>query len=70
MDKKLYIANPKSNISVGSIQIFLDEYLKDNKGKLYIYDVLGMECKAFSILKGEYFDIYAEYTNEINMYIR
>ena len=38
MDKKLYIANPKSNISVGSIQIFLDEYLKDNKGKLdYIH---------------------------------
>ena len=38
MDKKLYISNPKSNISVGSIQIFLDEYLKDNKGKLdYIH---------------------------------
>ena len=38
MDKKLYISNPKSNISVGSIQIFLDEYLKDNKGKIdYIH---------------------------------
>ena len=38
MDKKLYISNPKSNISVGSIQLFLDEYLKDNKGKLdYIH---------------------------------
>ncbi|MGM9882292.1 MAG: DUF1015 domain-containing protein [Bacilli bacterium] len=38
MDKKLYITNPKSNISVGSIQIFLDEYLKENKGKLdYIH---------------------------------
>lgn len=38
MDKKLYISNPKSNISVGSIQMFLDEYLKDNKGKLdYIH---------------------------------
>lgn len=47
-----------------------DVVLKDNNGKLYIYDVLGMECKAFSILKGEYFDVYAEYTNEINMYIR
>lgn len=38
IDKKLYISNPKSNISVGSIQIFLDEYLKENKGKLdYIH---------------------------------
>ena len=38
MDKKLYISNPKSNIPVGSIQTFLDEYLKDNKGKIdYIH---------------------------------
>lgn len=38
MDKKLYISNPKSNISVGSIQLFLDEYLKDHKGKIdYIH---------------------------------
>ena len=38
MDKKLYISNPKSNISVGSIQQFLDEYLKENKGKIdYIH---------------------------------
>lgn len=37
-DKKLYIENPKSNIAVGSIQMFLDEYLKNNKGKLdYIH---------------------------------
>lgn len=38
MDKKLYIANPKSNIAVGSIQLFLDEYLKENEGKIdYIH---------------------------------
>ena len=38
IDKTLYISNPKSNISVGSIQIFLDEYLKNNKGKIdYIH---------------------------------
>ena len=37
-DKKLYISNPKSNIAVGSIQIFLDEYLKEHDGKLdYIH---------------------------------
>ena len=38
MDKTLYISNPKSNISVGSIQIFLDEYLSNHKGKIdYIH---------------------------------
>ena len=38
MDKTLYISNPKSNISVGSIQIFLDEYLSSHKGKIdYIH---------------------------------
>ena len=37
-DKTLYIENPKSNIPVGSIQIFLDEYLKTHKGKIdYIH---------------------------------
>lgn len=37
-DKKLYISNPKSNIAVGSIQMFLDDYLKDHSGKLdYIH---------------------------------
>ena len=33
-DRVLYISNPKSNIAVGSIQIFLDEYLQNNKGKI------------------------------------
>lgn len=37
-DEKWYIENPKSNIAVGSIQIFLDEYLKNNEGKIdYIH---------------------------------
>ncbi len=37
-DKVLYIENPKSNIPVGSIQMFLDEYLSNHKGKIdYIH---------------------------------
>ena len=37
-DKRLYISNPKSNIAVGSIQMFLDDYLKEHSGKLdYIH---------------------------------
>jgi single-stranded DNA-specific DHH superfamily exonuclease len=47
-----------------------DVVLKSTKGKLFIYDVLGMECKAFKPLTGEYFDIYAEYTNEIELFIK
>ena len=38
IDEIWYIENPKSNISVGSIQIFLDENLKENAGKIdYIH---------------------------------
>lgn len=38
-NRKLYISNPKSNIAVGSLQIFLDDYLKEHDGKLdYIHD--------------------------------
>lgn len=38
VEEKWYIENPKSNIAVGSIQIFLDEYLKNNEGKIdYIH---------------------------------
>ena len=38
MDKILYIENPKSNIAVGSIQMFLDDYLSNHKGNIdYIH---------------------------------
>ena len=38
IDKKIYISNPKSNIVVGSVQMFLDEYLSNHEGKVdYIH---------------------------------
>ena len=38
MDKVLYISNPKSNIAVGSVQMFIDEYLENHSGKVdYIH---------------------------------
>lgn len=46
VDEKWYIENPKSNIAVGSIQIFLDEYLKIMKEKLTIF----MEKKLLKTL--------------------
>ena len=54
------------NITVPASDVVLDRTI----GKLYIYNVLGIECKAFNILKGKYFNIYAEYSNEITFYIR
>lgn len=33
-EKDIYITNPKSNLTVGSLQIFLDEYLEKNDGKI------------------------------------
>ena len=37
-EKDIWIKNPKSNITVGTLQIFLDEYLKENGGKIdYIH---------------------------------
>ena len=38
-EKNIWIKNPKSNITVGSLQIFLDDYLKKNGGKIdYIHE--------------------------------
>ena len=38
IDEVWYIENSKSNIAVGSIQMFLDDYLKENAGKVdYIH---------------------------------
>ena len=38
INKKVYISNPKSNLAVGSIQIFLDKYLSNHEGKIdYIH---------------------------------
>jgi single-stranded DNA-specific DHH superfamily exonuclease len=47
-----------------------DVKLIKTEGKVFLYDALGLECKAFKPLQGNYFDIYMELTNELVMYIR
>lgn len=47
-----------------------DVILKENKGKVFTYSVLGMECKAFKALSGSYFDVYPEFTNELSLFIK
>ena len=37
-NRVVYIKNPKSNLAVGSLQMFIDEYIKENGGKVdYIH---------------------------------
>lgn len=37
-EETIYITNPKSNLAVGSLQMFIDEYIKTNGGKVdYIH---------------------------------
>lgn len=47
-----------------------DVILADRKGKLFIYNVLGLQCKAFEQLSGEYFKLYLEFTNELCAFIK
>ena len=45
--KEIWIKNPKSNITVGSLQIFLDNYLKEKGGKIdYIHEEETVEKLA------------------------
>lgn len=43
---------------------------KNYNNKLYVYDVMGIECKAFEPMIGNYFDIYFEFSKEVNAFIR
>lgn len=47
-----------------------DVTLKETRGKLYVYNALGLECKAFKPLEGKYFDVYMEHSNEVCFYIK
>lgn len=54
------------NIIVSSKDITLIEV----RGKLYMYDVLGLECKAFKPIQDRLVRIYAEYNNSVNLYLK
>lgn len=46
-DKKLYIHNTSSNLSVGSLQNYLDSYIKENGGKIdYIHGIENVKSLA------------------------
>ncbi|MBO5388577.1 MAG: hypothetical protein J6A59_10615 [Lachnospiraceae bacterium] len=47
-----------------------DVVLSEIRGKVYEYDVLGIKCKSFSPLSSNLVQIYLEYTNNIDCYIK
>lgn len=44
--------------------------LVEQKGKIYIYDILGIQCKAFELLKNSTIRVYAEQSNLLNIYAK
>lgn len=47
-----------------------DAVMESQKGKLYIYDILGLKCKAFAIIDKPIVNIYVEYNGQIECYIK
>ena len=67
-------------IAIGNAKVSTNEkiYIKTSivnlklikiTGKLYYYDVLGLECKAFSEMRSSFVRIYAEFGNEVEYYV-
>ena len=47
-----------------------DATLEEQRGKLFVYNILGLKCKAFEPIMKPVINIYVEYTNQIDCYIR
>ena len=57
-NEKIYIKTSVANVK-----------LIKQTGKLLYYDVLGLECKAFSDINSSYVRIYVEYGNELEFFV-
>lgn len=47
-----------------------DVRLAEAHKKYFVYDVLGVECRAFEPISGQYAKIYAEYSSKLELFIR
>ncbi len=69
---KLGIGNSKLNndeqlmITVSSS----DAVLFEQRGKLYLYDIIGLRCKAFEPITKPIINIYVEYSKQIECYVK
>lgn len=69
---RLGVGNSKVN---NDEQIFItvsssDAVLTEQRGKLYLYNVLGLQCKAFEIINKPVINIYVEFSRQIDCYIK
>lgn len=69
---RLAIGNSKlsSSEEINIVTSLNEAILKDTRGKLFIYNVLGIECKAFEELASNRIKIYAEYSTSIDFYVK
>lgn len=47
-----------------------DAILEEQRGKLYLYNILGLQCKAFELINKPIINIYVEYSRQIDCYIK
>lgn len=69
---KLGVGNSKVNTDE-QIMITVkaaDAELAEVRGKLYLYNVLGLQCKAFEPISKPIIDIYIEFSRQIDCYIK
>lgn len=69
---RMAIGNSKvaSNEEITLVTPLNQAVLDSTIGKMFKYNVLGMECKAFEPLSTDMVRIYAEYSKEIDFYVR
>lgn len=69
---RLSLANSKlaSHEEMGIVVSTSEARLVEMKGLVFIYEVLGLKCRAFEQLKTKYANIYVEYSGSIDLYIK
>jgi single-stranded DNA-specific DHH superfamily exonuclease len=69
---RLAVGNSKlsSAEQIDIIASIKDAVLVEQRGKLYIYDILGLRCKAFEPLQTDLVSIYAEFSDMVELYIK
>lgn len=69
---KLAMANSKlsSDESINIVTALTETKLIETRGKLYIYDIMGLKCKAFTQLTTPLVNIYIEYTKEVEIFAK
>ena len=66
----------KANSRLSSIEhipiITKSEYLEfmGNRGKLYLYSIDNLSCKAFEEIKTPFCELYVEYTDTVEIYVK